>query len=57
MIKDDDLSADLISEVVSGLFADRANLEEMSRASLALARPEAAKDIADEVLKAAGVCG
>lgn len=54
VISDSDLSADLIFEVVSGLFADPARLEEMSRASLALARPEAAADIADEVMNAAG---
>ncbi|MGK2931714.1 MAG: UDP-N-acetylglucosamine--N-acetylmuramyl-(pentapeptide) pyrophosphoryl-undecaprenol N-acetylglucosamine transferase [Solirubrobacterales bacterium] len=53
-ISDTDLSADLISEVVTGLFADRATLDEMSRASLALARPDAARDIAEQVLAAAG---
>lgn len=55
VISDADLSADLISEVVSELLDDRATLEAMSRASLSLARPEAAKLIADEVLKAAEV--
>lgn len=54
VISDSDLSADLIHDVVSGLLADRATLDEMSRASLMLARPDAAKDIADEVLGAAG---
>lgn len=54
VIRDSDLSADLIHGVVSGLLADRATLDEMSRASLSLARPDAAKDIADEVLGAAG---
>ncbi len=55
VISDADLSADLISEIVSGLLGDRSALDEMSRASRSLARPEAARSIADEILKAAGV--
>jgi len=53
VINDADLSAGLISELVSGLFGNRAALDEMGRASLSLARPEAATTIADVVLKAA----
>lgn len=54
IIKDADLSADLVREVVAGLIADQATLEEMGRASERLARPEAAKTIAEVVLEAAG---
>lgn len=53
-IEDVALSAPLLAERVSSLFADTAQLEEMSAAAVALARPDAARRIADEVLAAAG---
>lgn len=53
VIRDDDLSADLIADVVAGLLADHETLADMTRASSSLARPGAASEIAGEVLKAA----
>ncbi len=53
-IDDSDLSADLLTERVAGLLADRPGLAAMSSASAALARPDAARRIAHEVLAAAG---
>ena len=54
VITDDDLSADLITESVNRILDDEATLEVMAAASLTLARPDAAADIAEEVLKFAG---
>jgi UDP-N-acetylglucosamine--N-acetylmuramyl-(pentapeptide) pyrophosphoryl-undecaprenol N-acetylglucosamine transferase len=54
VITDDDLSADLITESVNRILGDGATLEKMAAASLTLARPDAAADIAEEVLKFAG---
>ena len=54
VITDDDLSADLITESVNQILGDGATLEKMAAASLTLARPDAAADIAEEVLKFAG---
>jgi UDP-N-acetylglucosamine--N-acetylmuramyl-(pentapeptide) pyrophosphoryl-undecaprenol N-acetylglucosamine transferase len=45
--------ARLLSEI-DGLLADHARLEAMGRASASLGRPQAAQEIADEVLAAAG---
>lgn len=53
-IDDSDLSADLLTERVAGLLADRPRLAAMSAASASLARPDAARRIADEILAAAG---
>ena len=41
---------------VGRLLGDRPRLEAMARASAALARPEAARQIASELLAAAGGC-
>jgi UDP-N-acetylglucosamine--N-acetylmuramyl-(pentapeptide) pyrophosphoryl-undecaprenol N-acetylglucosamine transferase len=52
-IEDEALSAPLLAGRVASLFADEARLEAMSAASAALAKPDAARVIADEVLAAA----
>jgi UDP-N-acetylglucosamine--N-acetylmuramyl-(pentapeptide) pyrophosphoryl-undecaprenol N-acetylglucosamine transferase len=52
-IGDATLSAGLLAQRVAGLFADEKRLASMSQASAALARPDAAKRIAEEVLTAA----
>jgi UDP-N-acetylglucosamine--N-acetylmuramyl-(pentapeptide) pyrophosphoryl-undecaprenol N-acetylglucosamine transferase len=52
-IEDAELSADLLAQRVTDLFADEKRLAAMSQASASLARPDAAKCIADEVLAAA----
>ena len=53
-IEDAALSAKLLAQRVTGLFGDEKRLASMSQASAALARPDAARNIADEVLMAAG---
>jgi UDP-N-acetylglucosamine--N-acetylmuramyl-(pentapeptide) pyrophosphoryl-undecaprenol N-acetylglucosamine transferase len=53
-IEDKSLSASSLAGHVSSLLEDRARLERMSAASAALAKPQAARAIADEVLAAAG---
>jgi UDP-N-acetylglucosamine--N-acetylmuramyl-(pentapeptide) pyrophosphoryl-undecaprenol N-acetylglucosamine transferase len=53
-IEDGTLSASLLAGRVSSLFEDGARLEAMSAASAALAKPGAARAIADEVLAAVG---
>jgi UDP-N-acetylglucosamine--N-acetylmuramyl-(pentapeptide) pyrophosphoryl-undecaprenol N-acetylglucosamine transferase len=53
MIADEALSAPLLAERVSSLFADAPQLEAMAAASASLACPDAARAIADEVLAAA----
>ncbi|HET7483902.1 MAG TPA: UDP-N-acetylglucosamine--N-acetylmuramyl-(pentapeptide) pyrophosphoryl-undecaprenol N-acetylglucosamine transferase [Solirubrobacterales bacterium] len=53
-IEDAALGAGLLAQRVTGLFADRKRLASMSQASATLARPDAARQIADEVLMAAG---
>jgi len=55
VITDEDLSADLIAGLIPRLFADPGGLERMAARSAALARPNAATDIADQVMIAAGV--
>jgi len=52
VVDDAELNAAALSERVAALFADETRLAEMSRASAALARPDAARRIADEVLAA-----
>ncbi len=54
VIADDELTAEGLRVVVSGLLEDPAELRRMADASAALARPDAARTIADEVLAAAG---
>jgi UDP-N-acetylglucosamine--N-acetylmuramyl-(pentapeptide) pyrophosphoryl-undecaprenol N-acetylglucosamine transferase len=53
VIRDEELSAERLATEVTGLFADKARLAMMASASAALARPDAARRIADEVLEAA----
>jgi UDP-N-acetylglucosamine--N-acetylmuramyl-(pentapeptide) pyrophosphoryl-undecaprenol N-acetylglucosamine transferase len=53
VIEDSSLSAELLLDRVGGLLSDEARLAEMSTASKALARPDAARAIANEVLAAA----
>jgi UDP-N-acetylglucosamine--N-acetylmuramyl-(pentapeptide) pyrophosphoryl-undecaprenol N-acetylglucosamine transferase len=53
-IADDALSASLLAGRVSSLFEDEVRLDAMSTASAALAKPEAARTIANEVLGALG---
>jgi len=53
VIPDQELSAKRLAQEVGALLADRARLQAMARASAALARPEAASQIAAELLAAA----
>lgn len=53
VIADHELTADGLRSVVSGLLDDPAELRRMADASAALARPDAARTIADEMLAAA----
>jgi UDP-N-acetylglucosamine--N-acetylmuramyl-(pentapeptide) pyrophosphoryl-undecaprenol N-acetylglucosamine transferase len=53
VIADGELDARRLAEEVAGLLADKTRLAEMARASKELARPDAAKDIAGELLTAA----
>jgi len=53
VVSDEDLSADLIARLVPEVLNDQSGLAAMSRASASLARPDAASEIANEVLKAA----
>jgi UDP-N-acetylglucosamine--N-acetylmuramyl-(pentapeptide) pyrophosphoryl-undecaprenol N-acetylglucosamine transferase len=52
-VEDAALTPPLLAGLASSLFADPASLEAMASAAAALARPEAARAIADEVLAAA----
>ncbi len=54
VIADADLSAERLGREVGALLADGERLAAMARASAALARPNAARDVAAEVLAAAG---
>lgn len=54
VVPDAQLTAARLGEEVCGLFADQRRLAEMAAASAALARPDAAQVVADEVLAAAG---
>ncbi len=54
VISDAQLDAGHLRQTVDALFADERRLGEMAGASLALARPDAAKLIAGELLRAAG---
>jgi UDP-N-acetylglucosamine--N-acetylmuramyl-(pentapeptide) pyrophosphoryl-undecaprenol N-acetylglucosamine transferase len=53
VVADADLTAPRLAQEVGGLLADPSRLTAMARASLALAKPDAARDIAHEVLAAA----
>ncbi len=53
VIRDEELNADRLSEEVTVMLGERSPLEEMAGASRRLARPDAARRIADEVLEAA----
>jgi UDP-N-acetylglucosamine--N-acetylmuramyl-(pentapeptide) pyrophosphoryl-undecaprenol N-acetylglucosamine transferase len=53
VILDSELSADRLAAEVGALFADEPRLAAMAAASAALAKPDAARRIADEVLEAA----
>ena len=53
VIADEELSAERLAAEVGGLLGDEARLAAMAAASAALAKPDAARRIADEVLEAA----
>lgn len=57
IVDDAELDAQALAERVAALFADETRLAAMSRASVQLARPDAARRIADEVLAAATPSG
>jgi UDP-N-acetylglucosamine--N-acetylmuramyl-(pentapeptide) pyrophosphoryl-undecaprenol N-acetylglucosamine transferase len=57
VIPDDELSGPRLASEVGALLADRSRLASMARASAALARPDAAREIADQLLAAAGAAG
>jgi UDP-N-acetylglucosamine--N-acetylmuramyl-(pentapeptide) pyrophosphoryl-undecaprenol N-acetylglucosamine transferase len=52
VIEDSDLEPGALAQVVAELFADPARLDEMAAAARRLARPDAARRIADEILRA-----
>lgn len=54
LVPDVDLDADRLLVEVNRLFGDRDRLEEMSTASKSLARPNAAADVADQVIALTG---
>lgn len=54
IVRDDELTAQRLDEEVGALLGDPARLAAMAAASRGLARPDAARDIAREVLAAAG---
>jgi UDP-N-acetylglucosamine--N-acetylmuramyl-(pentapeptide) pyrophosphoryl-undecaprenol N-acetylglucosamine transferase len=54
VIPDDELTAPRLAQEVGRLLADPGRLAAMARASAGLARPDAASEIAGEVLRAAG---
>jgi UDP-N-acetylglucosamine--N-acetylmuramyl-(pentapeptide) pyrophosphoryl-undecaprenol N-acetylglucosamine transferase len=54
VIEDAALDARTLARTVGELFADPARLERMAAAALGLARPDAARRIADQILEAAG---
>ena len=55
VIADDELSGPRLAQEVGHLLADRGRLAAMARASALQARPEAAREIAEELLDAAGL--
>ena len=54
VLADDQLSVARLTAAVGGLFGDPARLESMAAAARQIAKPDAARRIADEVLRAAG---
>ena len=54
VVPDDELTAERLAREVALLFGDRAHLAAMAEASLSLARPGAARAIADEIAAAGG---
>ncbi len=54
VIADDELTAACLRDQVDALLGDRQRLAAMARASASLARPHAARDVASELLEAAG---
>ncbi len=54
VIADSDLTGARLGSAVASLLSDPNRLEAMGKAALALARPDAARDVADAVLRAAG---
>jgi UDP-N-acetylglucosamine--N-acetylmuramyl-(pentapeptide) pyrophosphoryl-undecaprenol N-acetylglucosamine transferase len=54
VIPDQELTAARLAQEVGRLLADRSRLAAMARASAELARPDAAREIAEELLEAAG---
>jgi UDP-N-acetylglucosamine--N-acetylmuramyl-(pentapeptide) pyrophosphoryl-undecaprenol N-acetylglucosamine transferase len=54
VIPDSELNGARLAQEVGGLLSDRGRLREMGRAAEALARPDAAREIAGELLTAAG---
>jgi UDP-N-acetylglucosamine--N-acetylmuramyl-(pentapeptide) pyrophosphoryl-undecaprenol N-acetylglucosamine transferase len=54
VIPDDELTGPRLAQEVGSLLADQGRLAAMARASLSLAKPDAARNIAQEVLAAAG---
>lgn len=57
VISDAELSGARLAREVAALLADRPQLAAMAQASRSLARPGAARDVADELLQAAGAGG
>jgi len=55
VIPDSELNSVRLASEVAALLGDRARLAAMAKASRSLARPEAALEVADELLQAAGV--
>jgi UDP-N-acetylglucosamine--N-acetylmuramyl-(pentapeptide) pyrophosphoryl-undecaprenol N-acetylglucosamine transferase len=55
VLRDEELGPERVAAAVEGLFGEEGRLEGMAAASRSLARPDAARRIADEVLAAAGV--
>ena len=53
-IADAELDGPRLAREVGALLADRGRLASMARASAELARPDAAREVAEEVLAAAG---
>jgi UDP-N-acetylglucosamine--N-acetylmuramyl-(pentapeptide) pyrophosphoryl-undecaprenol N-acetylglucosamine transferase len=54
VIPDEELTGPRLAQEVGSILADRGKLALMGRASAALAKPDAAREIADEILAAAG---
>ena len=50
LVNDDKIDA-TITDLVSQLLDDRERIEEMQKAALAMARPDAAEDIAKQILE------